>query len=115
MSDNKGYITKPQENGNVLISEEVLMSITTVAVKEVDGVCGLQGGFGKKTGKGLKLTLKESSIDIECNIIARYGQPVMEIATNIQTAVVAAIESMTGLTVDSVNVNICGISANNPS
>lgn len=115
MSENKGYISQPQENGSVLISEDVIASITTVAVKEVEGVCGLYGSFGKKNSKGLKLTLKDRSVDIECNIIALYGHPVMEIAKNVQTAVVTAVESMTGLTVDSINVNVCGISTSNPT
>lgn len=115
MSDNKGYITRAQENGTVLISEEVLTSIASVAIKEVEGVCGFYGGFGKKPGKGLKLTLKESSVDIECNIIALYGHSVVEIAENIQRTVVSAVENMTGLTVDAINVNVCGISTEQPS
>lgn len=109
MSETKGYITQKQDNGSVLISEDVIASITTVAAKEVEGVCGLYGGFGKKAGKGLKLNLKESSIDIECNITALYGHSVIEIAKNVQDAVVNAVESMTGLKVDSCNVNVCSI------
>lgn len=110
MSENKGYITQRQENGSVLISEDVIASIATVAAKEVDGVCGLYGSFGKKSGKGLKLTLKENSIDIECNISALYGHSVIEIAKNVQDAVVNAVESMTALKVDAINVNVCSIS-----
>lgn len=110
MSENKGYITQPQENGSVLISEDVIASIATVAAKEVEGVCGLSGGFGKKSGKGLKLNLKESSLDIECNITALYGHSVLDIAKNVQDAVVNAVESMTGLKVDSININVCSIS-----
>lgn len=109
MSETKGYITKNQENGNVLISEDVLISITTVAVKEVEGVCGLYGGFGKKNSKGIKLTLKDESVDIECNITALYGHSVIEIAKNVQAAVVNAVESMTGLKVDAIDVNVCSI------
>ena len=115
MSENKGYITQPQEGGSVLISEDVIASITTVAAKEVEGVCGMHGGFGKKSGKGLKLTLKENSLDIECNIIALYGHSVIEIARNVQSAVVNAVESMTGLKVDSINVNVCSIAMSKQS
>lgn len=113
MSENKGYINQPQENGNVLISEDVIASITAAAVKEVEGVSSLYGGFGKKAAKALKLSLKESSVDIECNIVTVYGHPVMDIAKNVQAAVVTAVESMTGLKVDNINVNVCGIA--NPS
>lgn len=115
MSDNKGYISQPQENGKVLVSEDVIASIAAVAVKEVEGVSGLYGSFGKKPSKSIKLNLKECSLDIECNITALYGHPVMEIAKNVQAAVVNAVESMTGLKVDSINVNVCGISTDKQS
>ena len=39
-----------------------------------------------------------------------YGHPVVEIAKNVQTNVVSAIESMTGLKVKSVDVNVGSIS-----
>lgn len=119
MSDNKDYIMQKQENGSVNINEDVIVAITASAVKEVEGVVDLYGNFGsdiadrlgmKNPNKGIKLVLNESSVEVECSIIALYGKPVIEIAKNVQNAVRNAIESMTGLKVDFVNVNVSGIS-----
>ena len=41
MADNKQYITLPQENGRVMISEDVVAAIVSQTVKDVEGVCGI--------------------------------------------------------------------------
>ena len=41
MAENKQYITQMQDNGAVLISEDVIMTIVAHAVEEVEGVVGL--------------------------------------------------------------------------
>ena len=118
MNENKDYVSQPQENGNVFISEDVIASITAEAIKDIDGVCGLAGNtvadlagkLGMKNNKGIKLVLKPASVEIECNITALYGRPVIEFAKNVQSAVFSAVESMTGLKVDKVDVNVCAIS-----
>ena len=49
MAEYKQYITQIQENGNVMISEDVIATIVEQALTEVDGV--VQGGadvVGKK-------------------------------------------------------------------
>ena len=115
MAESKNYIVQPQEGGNILISEDVIASIAAAAVTDVDGVCGLSANMAellnkKSQTKGVRLTVGENdSITIDCNVIALYGHPVMELAKEIQNAVSDAIAAMTGLQVTAVNVNICGI------
>ena len=41
MAENKQYITQTQENGSVMISEDVVMSIVAHAVSEVEGVVSI--------------------------------------------------------------------------
>ena len=41
MAENKQYITQVQENGNVMISEEVIEAIVAQTISEVEGVHGL--------------------------------------------------------------------------
>ena len=93
MAENKDYITSTLENGTVNINEDVITTIAAAAVKDVEGVVALAGddlaGFlGRK-----KL----------------YGHSVVEIARNVQTVIHNAVESMTGLKVSSVDVNVSGI------
>jgi len=119
MGETKEYMTVKQENGSVHISEEVVSSIAALAANEVDGVCGLSANLsadiaellGKKNlGKGVKLIFDDDQITIDCYVVALYGHAVVDIAKNVQDKVMEAVESMTGLKVRSVNVDICGIS-----
>ena len=119
MAENKQYITQIQENGSVLISEDVIMTIVAHAVEEVEGVVGLNVKPGadiieiignKNWGKGLKITIgEEDELTIDCNITVAYGQSVVSVAKAAQDAVSNALESMAGLKIAAVNVNVCGI------
>ena len=121
MAENKQYITQMQNNGSVMISEDVIATIIEHAICEVEGVAGLSTKpgadiaelIGKKSwGKGMKITIGEDNdLHIDCNVIVVYGQSVVAVAKAIQEAITAALESMTGVKVAGVNVNICGISA----
>lgn len=123
MAENKQYITQKQENGSIQISEEVIVAIATVAVNETEGVSGffirpateLVDMLNKKSkGKGVKVTITEDDhLFITCNITVNYGSAVVEVAKAVQDNVASAIESMTGLTVSEVTVNVCGISVEN--
>ena len=119
MAEYKQYITQIQENGNVMISEDVIVTIVSQALTEVEGVAGLNikpGAdiaelIGKKNwGKGMKVLIAEdNSLTIDCNIMICYGQSVVEVAKAVQNNVSNAVESMTGVKVNNVNVNVCGI------
>ena len=106
------YITQEQEHGTVLISEDVIATIMEQALTEVEGV--VKGGadvVGKKSwGKGVRITVGEdNSLTLGCNIIVGYGESVINVARNVQEAVTTAVESVTGVTVKDVHVNVCGI------
>ena len=112
MAENKQYITQIQEGGNVMISEDVIATIVEHTLTDVEGV--VKGGseiVGKKSwGKGLRINIAENnSVSIGCNVIVSYGQSVVEIAQTVQAAVTTAVESVTGVKVTEVNVNVCGI------
>ena len=118
MGENKDYLSAVQENGSIHISEEVIASIAALAANEVEGVCGLSANLGsdiaelmgkKNLGKGVKLSFNDDTISIDCYVVALYGYSVIDIAKNVQEKVTTAVESMTGRTVRSVNVDICGI------
>lgn len=106
------------DNGNIKISDEVLSTIATIAVSEIDGVAGMGGSFtgdiaekfGKKTlTKGVKITMDNNDVILDLNVIIKYGLRIPEIAWNIQENVKKSVESMTGLNVTKVNVRVVGI------
>ena len=112
MAEYKQYITQIQEGGNVMISEDVVATIVEHTLTEVEGV--VKGGtevVGKKHwGKGLRITIADdNSLNIGCNIIVAFGQSVVDVAKAVQEAVTGAVESVTGVTVKEVHVNVCGI------
>ena len=119
MAETKQYITQAQENGNVMISEDVIGTIVSHAVSEVEGVVGLSAKpgadiaelIGKKNwGKGMKVIIADDeSVQIDCNVIVAYGQNIVSVAAAVQQAISGAVESMSGVKVTSVNVNICEI------
>ena len=119
MAENKQYITQVQENGTVMISEDVIATIVANAVAEVEGVVGLSvkpGSdiaemIGKKNwGKGMKITIGENDeLYIDCNVNVGYGQSVVSVAKSVQDAVTNALVSVAGVTVAAVNINVCGI------
>ena len=119
MAESKQYITQLQESGSIKISEDVIAAIVEHAACEVEGVVGLNVKpgvdiaelIGKKNwGKGLKITVTEdNSVSIDCNLTVTYGQNVVDVATAAQAAITNALESMGGISIAAVNVNVCGI------
>lgn len=119
MADNKQYVLQNQENGTLMISEDVIATIVEQAVNEVEGIVGLNVKpvsdvadiIGKKAwGKGMKITIAEdSSLSVDCNVNISYGQSVVNVAKAVQDVVTAALESTSGVRVTAVNINVCGI------
>ena len=114
MADNKQYITQTQDNGAVMISEEVIATIVSNAVMDVDGVVSI--GTAKTNlerkllNKGMKITISDNNeIAVDCNIVVNYGTSVITVAIAAQEAAVAAVEAMTGFKPAAININVAGI------
>ena len=95
-----------------MISEDVIATIVEHTLSEVEGV--VKGGaevVGKKSwGKGIRIAIAEdNSVSIGCNVIVTYGESVVDVAKSIQDAVTNAVESVAGVSVTDVHVNVCGI------
>lgn len=118
MADSKNYLEQTQENGNILISEDVIASITALAVREVQGVYGLSLSGSrdisnilskKNLSKGIRVTMSENVIEISCHLVVRMGEPVMTVAKNVQDNISNEVFAMTGIRPERVNVNVCGV------
>lgn len=119
MAENKQYVTLARENGNVLISEDVIATIVSHAISEVEGVSGLSvkpGNdivefLGKKImGKAIKIVIgEEDELYVDCNVNVVYGQSIVSVAQAAQEAITNALLATAALKVAAVNVNVCGI------
>ncbi len=104
--------------GQIKISDEVVGIIASLAATEVKGVAGMSGGIAggisemlgrKNFSKGVKVEVKEKEVNISLYIIVEYGAKIPEVAWEIQESVKNAVETMTGLNVVEVNINIQGV------
>lgn len=113
MSENKDVF------GQIQIADEVIAIIASTASLEVEGVEAAVGAptsnfvelFGKKNqSKGVKVVVENGSANIELDIAVKFGVKIMDVGYEVQKKVKNAVETMTGLNVTNVNVNIAAIS-----
>lgn len=108
-------------DGTVSFATDVVATIAGLAATEVEGVAsmsspasGLADMFSRKTTrnftKGVRIDLDDNQVTADITIVVEYGSPVPDVARGIQENVKKAIETMTGLTVHSVDVHVSGIS-----
>jgi uncharacterized alkaline shock family protein YloU len=118
MSENKEYVSRSEELGNIHISEEVLAAIAAAAALEIKGVSGLSANLGsdiaqllgkKNLAKGVRIKMEEEKVVVELSVLMAYGNTIPQVGRAVQDGVKAAIESMSGLDVAAVDVVVSGI------
>ena len=116
MSENKDYISRADELGNIHIAEEVLAAVAAAAAMEVKGVSALAAGtdiaelLGKKNqAKGVHIQVEEEKVSVELSVMMTYGNTIPEVGKAVQENVKSTMESVTGLEIAAVNVAVAGI------
>jgi len=107
------------EYGTIRIADEVVSTVAGLAATDVEGVVSLSGGWGtdlveklgrKNYGKGIKVEVTDDKTRIDIFIVVEFGYPIPEVAEKVQKEVKLAVETMTGLSVASINVHIVSVS-----
>ena len=118
MLSNEDINSEIMDYGQIKIADEVVGIIAGLAATEVKGVAGMSGGLAggitemlgrKNLSKGVKVEVGERETAIDLYIIVEYGVKIPEVAWEIQEGVKNAVETMTGLNVVEVNINIQGV------
>mgnify|MGYP005778394779 CR=1 FL=1 len=122
MADSKEYMTLPEENGSINISEEVIAAIAVGATREVEGITGMMTNLGgsvadlmnnkknaQRSVRGVKIDMTGAALTLDLYVTVRYGIAIHEVAENVQKAVSSAVEAMTGCPVGAVNVHVGGV------
>ena len=121
MSENRDYLTLPEESGSIHIAEEVIAAIAVGAVREVEGISGMMTGMGgtvselvnKKNAvkglKGVKIDMTGDTPTLDLYVTVQYGAASPEVAEDGQKAVISSGEAMTGCAVGMVNVHVGGV------
>ncbi len=105
--------------GSILISDEVLATISGIATMECYGLVGMASRNSadgivellkrEHLSKGVKVYTEEDRLIIDLYIVVEFGTKISEVAKNIIEKVKYSVETMTGMKVDKVNVNVQGV------
>ncbi|MDE7060007.1 MAG: Asp23/Gls24 family envelope stress response protein [Lachnospiraceae bacterium] len=119
IENQNGYTMETESPiGEVKIADDVVATIAGLATTEVEGVASMQGNLTneivgklgvKNLSKGVKIELMRGKVHAELSVIMRYGYSIPKTCNAIQDRVKTAIENMTGLDVESVNIRIVGV------
>ena len=107
--------------GEVQIADDVVAMIAGFAALEVDGVASMAGNVTeellskvgvKGMNKGARVEVTEQTVSVDMAVNLKYGYNIPVVSEKIQEKVKSAIETMTGLSVDDVNIRIVGVVMN---
>lgn len=108
--------------GTTTIADNVVATIAGIAVRESDGIYDLGGSASRALGsvrdrmskapdpsRGVKVEVGETQTAVDVDVIVEYGEPIAEDAKDIRTRVTDAVETMTGLEVVEININVLDV------
>ncbi len=104
-------LKQPKNNSEkaIRISDEVIASITAIAIQDVNGAVGVSLANkleSKNILRSVSTEMKDEGIIVNTDVVVEYGVNIPEVTWEVQRKTKKAIESMTGLTVHRVNVNV---------
>lgn len=109
------------ERGTTRISDTVVSKIAALATREIPGVQSMGTGLARAFGairsrvpgatsdtstQGIAVEVGERQAAIDIDIVAYYGQSVIEVTEAIRANVINRLETMTGLDVVEVNISV---------
>ncbi len=113
------YTIKLKDNqGEVIVADEVIAVIAGIAAMEVEGVASMAGNatreliskIGIKTlSKGVVVDVIGDVATVDVTLNLKYGYNIVEVSEKVQEKVKVAVQNMTGLTVADVNIRVAGI------
>ena len=109
------------QSGQIQIANEVLAIVAGTAALEVEGVAtshsvsDASGRFAKRNfSRGVKISLKEDVVSLDLAIIIKFGYQIHTVSEEVQRRVKTALETMVGMTVKEVNINVVGVHFDKP-
>ena len=104
--------------GSVQIADDVVSMIAALAASEVEGVSSVVGDITnevmskvgmKKLTKGVRVDLLDNKVTIDLSIMIGFGYPIPETSRLVQEKVKNSVETMTGLTVEDINIRVAAV------
>lgn len=111
------------EHGQTHIAEGVVAKIAGMASREVPGVHSMGAGLARRMGQlrkiipgsgpeavastqGVSVEVGEREAAVDLDVVTWYGQNIVEVCESVRSNVIERVESMTGLKVVEVNINV---------
>ncbi len=106
--------------GNIDISNEVIATVVGGAATEIFGIVGMANKNQIRDNlneilkrdnysKGVVIRQEDEGIAVDVYIIVGYGTKISEVCRNVQDKVKYNLDSMLGITAESVNVIVQGV------
>lgn len=104
--------------GAIQIADDVVAMIASLAATEVEGVSAMVGNITnelmskvgmKKLTKGVRVLVEDGNVSVDLAVTMDYGFNIPVTCQKVQTKVKNAVENMTGLNCESVNIRIAGV------
>ncbi len=117
-AEKSGYELQAERAGTVRIADDVVAMIAALAATEVEGIAAMAGNLTNELlsrvgvrglSRGARVEVSEGKVKAELAVVMEYGYNIPATCQKVQTKVKSAIENMTGLEVQDVNIRIAGI------
>ncbi|MBP8535108.1 Asp23/Gls24 family envelope stress response protein [Streptomyces sp. MK37H] len=116
----KHSLHAPDSRGRTTIADTVAEKIAGMATREVPGIHNLGSGMARTIGgvrermpggqpsitRGVHVEVGEHQTAVDLDVVVDYGFPIVDVAADVRTNVIEAVERMTGLEVVEVNVAV---------
>ncbi|MET8081328.1 Asp23/Gls24 family envelope stress response protein [Streptomyces sp. NPDC005303] len=112
-----------ETRGKTTIADSVVAKVAGMAAREVPGIHNLGGGMARAFGamrervpggggagggvtRGVKVEVGERQAAVDLNVVVEYGVSIVDVAGDVRSNVIGAVERMTGLEVVEVNIAV---------
>ncbi|AYQ24128.1 MULTISPECIES: Asp23/Gls24 family envelope stress response protein [Enterococcus] len=110
---------KANVQGKLTYEDKVIQKIIGISLERVEGLLTVDGGFfSNLAGKlvntediasGVEVEVGEKQVAVDLDIVAEYGKDIRKIYNEMKEIITKEVQSMTGLEVIEVNVNVVDI------
>lgn len=102
------------------ISKEVVLTIASEVISEIDGVYALanipmkKGLFSTNSiTRPIKISFYVDVVHVDIGIVVNMNYKIREVAEQVQENIKKTVQDMTGITVAKVNVHVLGVNCDN--
>ena len=101
--------------GKIIISRQAIRQVVVATASECYGVAEVgkhrlnHKGAKQSSKYGVSISTEDNRIDVSVPIYLKFGVTIDPVIESIRRAVKFNVESFTGMTVDTVNIDILGI------